>query len=57
MYCRGGNFMTENLAAFDASFFVITTEEAKAMDPQQRLLLETSYRVLENGIINWSVKH
>lgn len=41
--------MKEDLAAFDASFFSITADEAKAMDPQHRLLLETSYRALENG--------
>lgn len=47
---RGGHFLEENLAAFDAPFFSIAHAEAMSMDPQQRGLLETSYRALENGI-------
>jgi len=41
--------MQGDLAAFHASFFSITVEEALAMDPQHRLLLEATYRALENG--------
>lgn len=46
---RGGHFLREDLAVFDAAFFAITATEAAAMDPQQRMLLETAYRALENG--------
>lgn len=46
---RGGHFLKEDLAIFDASFFSITASEAMAMDPQQRMLLETAYTALENG--------
>jgi acyl transferase domain-containing protein len=41
--------MKEDLAAFDASFFSTTAEEAGAIDPQHRILLETAYRAIENG--------
>ena len=51
MNCRGGNFLTGDLAAFDAPFFAISPAEAACIDPQQRILLETSYRALENGRI------
>ena len=50
MPVRGGHFLKENLAAFDAPFFSIASAEAASMDPQQRGLLETTYRALENGI-------
>ncbi|KAH9903662.1 polyketide synthase PksD [Xylariomycetidae sp. FL2044] len=46
---RGGYFLSEDPAAFDAPFFSIAPKEAEAMDPQQRWLLETSYRALENA--------
>ena len=46
---RGGHFLKENLALFDAPFFSITSVEASSMDVQQRSLLETTYRALENG--------
>lgn len=49
MPLRGGNFIQENIAAFDAPFFSISAAEAAGMDPQQRVLLETTYRALENG--------
>ncbi|KAL2816617.1 hypothetical protein BDW59DRAFT_166262 [Aspergillus cavernicola] len=46
---RGGFFLNQNLAAFDANFFGIPAAEAAAIDPQQRLLLEVSYEALENA--------
>jgi acyl transferase domain-containing protein len=46
---KGGHFISEDLAAFDAPFFSLTAKEAAAMDPMQRWTLETSYRAFENG--------
>lgn len=46
---RGGHFMKEDVALFDAPFFSITAAEAEAMDPQQRLILEATFRALENA--------
>lgn len=45
---RGGHFLSQNLAAFDASFFQIPPAEAQAMDPQQRILLETTYDAFQS---------
>lgn len=54
---RGGHFLTQNVAAFDAPFFGISSTEAEAIDPQQRLQLEVAYEALENaGIPLESVK-
>ncbi|EAW07064.1 putative polyketide synthase [Aspergillus clavatus NRRL 1] len=54
---RGGHFLEEDIAAFDASFFSISPAEAAGMDPLHRILLETTYRALENaGISMESVK-
>jgi acyl transferase domain-containing protein len=44
---RGGNFLTHDLAAFDAPFFGFTQQEALSLDPQQRLLLECTFEALE----------
>lgn len=46
---KGGYFLTEDPAAFDAPFFGITPAEASALDPQQRYLLEITYECLESA--------
>lgn len=46
---RGGHFLKENVAAFDAPFFSMNPSEMESMDPQQRGLLKITYRALENG--------
>ncbi|KAL8717594.1 MAG: hypothetical protein Q9225_005174 [Loekoesia sp. 1 TL-2023] len=46
---RGGHFLEQDVAAFDANFFGIPPSEANAMDPQQRLQLESAYEALENA--------
>ena len=49
---KGGHFLQEDLACFDAPFFNITEKEAISLDPQQRLLLECTFEALENGGID-----
>ncbi|RYO81821.1 hypothetical protein DL764_009709 [Monosporascus ibericus] len=46
---RCGNFVKENIGAFDAPFFSIAPEEAACMDPQHRRMLETAYHALEDA--------
>ncbi|XDG08296.1 hypothetical protein ABKA04_007911 [Annulohypoxylon sp. FPYF3050] len=46
---RGGHFLRENISAFDADFFSISSTEAAAMDPMQRMMLEVSYAALLNA--------
>ncbi|KAJ5725083.1 Acyl transferase/acyl hydrolase/lysophospholipase [Penicillium malachiteum] len=46
---QGAHFLNEDLGAFDAPFFSVTTQEAAAMDPMQRWTLEKSYRAFENA--------
>ncbi|KAF7621589.1 hypothetical protein AFLA_011883 [Aspergillus flavus NRRL3357] len=49
VYVKGGNFIQDDLGAFDAPFFSISPSEAACMDPQHRLLLETAYHALEDA--------
>ncbi|KAF6236674.1 hypothetical protein HO173_004965 [Letharia columbiana] len=51
---KGGHYVEENIARFDAQFFSLTPAEATVMDPQQRHLLEVSYEALENAGITLS---
>uniref|UniRef100_A0A7E4VTI0 Fatty acid synthase n=1 Tax=Panagrellus redivivus TaxID=6233 RepID=A0A7E4VTI0_PANRE len=46
---EGGNFLADDVAAFDAAFFGISALEAKAMDPQHRLLLEVTYECFQHA--------
>ncbi|KAL8722512.1 MAG: hypothetical protein Q9225_001028 [Loekoesia sp. 1 TL-2023] len=53
----GGHFLDEDIAAFDAAFFGISTSEAEAMDPQQRIQLEVAYEAVENaGILGTALQ-
>lgn len=49
---KGGHFIQDDIAAFDAPFFKITAQEAHAMDPQQRMTLELAYEALESGMVS-----
>ncbi|KAG0161375.1 hypothetical protein PDIDSM_8909 [Penicillium digitatum] len=46
---KGGYFLDEDIARFDAPFFNLTVQEATSMDPQQRLLLECAFEALESA--------
>lgn len=46
---RGGYFLHEDIAAFDAPFFSISPAEAVSMDPLQRILLEVTYEAIESA--------
>ena len=46
---RGGHFLTQDIAAFDAAFFGIPASERPAIDPQQRIQLEVAYEALEDA--------
>ncbi|KAF5654405.1 polyketide synthase [Fusarium sp. NRRL 25303] len=46
---KGGHFIEDDVAAFDAPFFSVTAKEASAMDPMQRWTLEATYHAFENA--------
>ncbi|PVH97742.1 hypothetical protein DM02DRAFT_684379 [Periconia macrospinosa] len=46
---RGGHFVAQDVAAFDAGFWGIPPAECEAMDPQHRMQLEMAYEALENA--------
>ncbi|KAL4765263.1 uncharacterized protein BDW70DRAFT_155749 [Aspergillus foveolatus] len=48
-HVRGGHFLDEDIAAFDAAFFNYSAEMAQVVDPQFRLQLESAYEALENA--------
>ncbi|KAL4997562.1 hypothetical protein BDV10DRAFT_201827 [Aspergillus recurvatus] len=48
-HVRGGHFMDEDPAHFDAPFFNYSAETASTLDPQFRLQLESVYEALENA--------
>jgi len=45
---KWGGFI-DDIGAFDAPFFGLSTPEARMMDPQQRLLLTQAWRVMEDA--------
>ena len=53
MNVKGGHFIKDDPAVFDAGFFSISPNEAASMDPQQRWLLENVYDALQNGKTLW----
>lgn len=46
---KGGHFIDQSLAAFDAGFFGIAPTEAETLDPIQRVILEASWEAVENA--------
>lgn len=46
---KGGHFIQQDPALFDAPFFNISLHEARSLDPQQRMLLECTYEAMESG--------
>ncbi|TGJ87999.1 hypothetical protein E0Z10_g779 [Xylaria hypoxylon] len=49
LHNKGGHFLKQDPAVFDAPFFSITAKEAATMEPEHRLTLEASYRAFENA--------
>ncbi|KAL6899961.1 polyketide synthase [Trichoderma evansii] len=46
---KGGHFIDQDIATFDAGFFGIAQQEADTLDPQQRVVLETTWEAVENA--------
>jgi acyl transferase domain-containing protein/NADPH:quinone reductase-like Zn-dependent oxidoreductase/ubiquinone/menaquinone biosynthesis C-methylase UbiE/acyl carrier protein len=46
---RGGHFLDQDLAVFDAPFFNLSEKVASSMDPQYRMELEVVYEAIENA--------
>ncbi|RYP61834.1 hypothetical protein DL770_009703 [Monosporascus sp. CRB-9-2] len=46
---KGGHYLDQDIAAFDAGFFGVSRLEAENLDPQQRLVLESSWEAFENA--------
>ncbi|RDW58830.1 hypothetical protein BP6252_13306 [Coleophoma cylindrospora] len=49
VHVRGGHFLQDDIAQFDAPFFNFSSELAASLDPQFRLQLESVYEALENA--------
>ncbi|MCJ1385263.1 hypothetical protein MMC17_008384 [Xylographa soralifera] len=49
MHVKGGYFVKEDVAKFDAAFFNLSGETAAAIDPQYRMQLESVYEAFENA--------
>ncbi|KFA71898.1 hypothetical protein S40288_09521 [Stachybotrys chartarum IBT 40288] len=47
---RGGHFLEEDPALFDAPFFNLPAEVASTLDPQYKLTLELVYEAMESGM-------
>ncbi|RDL31106.1 uncharacterized protein BP5553_09895 [Venustampulla echinocandica] len=45
----GGHFLSQDIGAFDASFFNFSSEFAATLDPQYRMELEVVYEALESA--------
>lgn len=53
-HVKGGHFLAEHPAYFDAPFFSVTKSEVMTLDPQQRIIMENTYHALENAGIPMS---
>lgn len=51
IYCRWMGSL-DNIKNFDASFFNISSQEAKMMDPQHRIFLQQGYKAFEDAGYN-----
>ncbi|KAM7211644.1 hypothetical protein V8F06_012970 [Rhypophila decipiens] len=49
IHANGGYFISEDVGAFDVSFFNMSADAAAAMDPQLRLQLEVTFEALESA--------
>ncbi|KAJ5382593.1 hypothetical protein N7517_000504 [Penicillium concentricum] len=48
-HVKGGHFLDDDIACFDAAFFNYSGETAQALDPQFRMQLESTFEALENA--------